>query len=146
MFTLPWTRRPASMCKKLFSPPFASCTTSHCYLYVYAFLIAQGQRHRYISKLGMANCSDQPPTYRYTCVCICPFFTCVHVALLFQFLSASLSPDLECSLLSQLEISLVTSRPPRALRTLVERLADHLDLEHLKKISAVCMSDSERVD
>ena len=28
----------------------------------------------------------------------------------------------------------------------MERLADRLDLEHLKKISAVCMSDPERVE
>lgn len=27
----------------------------------------------------------------------------------------------------------------------VERIADHLDLEHLKKISGVCVSDPDRV-
>ena len=44
---------------------------------------------------------------------------------------------------SQLEISLISARSPRALRANVERIADHLDLEHLRKISAICVSDPE---
>ena len=44
---------------------------------------------------------------------------------------------------SQIELTLVTSRSPSSLRAFVERVADRLELENLKKISAVCVSDAQ---
>ena len=38
---------------------------------------------------------------------------------------------------------MITSQPPSAIRKYVERIADHLDLEYLKKISGVCVSDPD---
>ena len=40
---------------------------------------------------------------------------------------------------------MITSQPPSVIRRYVEKIADHLDLEHLKKISGICVSDPERI-
>ena len=45
------------------------------------------------------------------------------------------------SLPSQIELTLITARPPTSVRAFVEQVANHLDLTHLRKISAVCISD-----
>ena len=45
------------------------------------------------------------------------------------------------SLPSQIELILITARPPASVRALVEQITNHLDLRHLRKISAVCVSD-----
>jgi hypothetical protein len=44
---------------------------------------------------------------------------------------------------SQIEVTLITARSPPHLRTLVEGSADHLDLVHLRKISAVSLITPE---
>ena len=46
---------------------------------------------------------------------------------------------------AQIDLTLLTSQSAVSVRSLVERFADHLDLQHLKKISGVCMSDPERL-
>ena len=46
---------------------------------------------------------------------------------------------------SQIELTLVTTQPPLSLRSTVDKMADQLDLEHLKKISGVCVCDVERL-
>ena len=45
------------------------------------------------------------------------------------------------SLPSQIELVLITARPPSSVRGFIEQTANHLDLRHLRKISAVCVSD-----
>ena len=42
---------------------------------------------------------------------------------------------------SQIELTLVTARSSASVRALVEQVANHLDLRHLRKISALCVSD-----
>lgn len=46
---------------------------------------------------------------------------------------------------SQIELTVVTSQPASTLRRSVERIADSLELEYLRKISGVCVSDPDRI-
>ena len=46
---------------------------------------------------------------------------------------------------SQVDIIILTAQEPSLMQQYIERVADHLDLEHLKKISAVCISDPEKL-
>lgn len=45
----------------------------------------------------------------------------------------------------QIDLTLVTSQSTSSVRNLVEKFAHQLNLEHLKKISSVCVSDPERL-
>ena len=45
---------------------------------------------------------------------------------------------------SQVEATLLTARSPSQLHTLVESIADHLDLVHLRKISAISLASPDR--
>ena len=42
---------------------------------------------------------------------------------------------------SQIELTLITGRSSTSVRAVVEQVANHLDLRHLRKISALCVSD-----
>ena len=46
---------------------------------------------------------------------------------------------------SQIEVTIITALEPKEIRLIVEQLADRLDLEHLKKITAVCIMNSSKL-
>ena len=46
---------------------------------------------------------------------------------------------------SQIEITLVTCRAEQRVREMVLTSSGHLNLEHLRKITIVCVSDPDRV-
>ncbi len=46
---------------------------------------------------------------------------------------------------SQIEISLITAQSPASLRNLIERIADQLDLVHLRKISAIVVTNPDKL-
>ena len=46
---------------------------------------------------------------------------------------------------SQIEVTIITALEPREVRMIIEKLADHLDLEHLKKIVAVCILNPNKL-
>ena len=60
-----------------------------------------------------------------------------------QGLTSSTSSSL--SYPSQIEVTLLTAQSPPLVRQYIERVVDHLDLQHLKKISAVCINSPERL-
>lgn len=53
------------------------------------------------------------------------------------------SSGLSVSCPTQLEIIILTAREPATVRQGIERGMDTLDLEHLKKLSVVCVSDPD---
>lgn len=63
----------------------------------------------------------------------------VHVIIIFNldYIQGPNTPSMP----SQIELILLTARPPTSVRTLVQQVANHLDLRHLRTISAVCISD-----
>ena len=46
---------------------------------------------------------------------------------------------------SQIEITIVTCRDEQSVRKTVLTSSDHLNLEHLRKITIVCVTDPDRV-
>ena len=46
---------------------------------------------------------------------------------------------------SQVEITIVTAQEPQQVRQYVERVIGHLELESLKKILAVCVTDPDKL-
>ncbi len=46
---------------------------------------------------------------------------------------------------SQIEITLLTAMSPSKMSSMVGRTTDHLDLQHLKIINGVCVSDPDRL-
>lgn len=45
---------------------------------------------------------------------------------------------------SQIEVTLLTARSPSQLHTLMESITDHLDLVHLRKISAMSLTSPDK--
>ena len=46
---------------------------------------------------------------------------------------------------NQVEVTLITGQSPILVKEHLEKMVDQLQLEHLKKISVVCVSDPERM-
>lgn len=64
-------------------------------------------------------------------------FNTTTLPLLFQFTQGPNTPALP----SQIELTLITAQSSSAVQAYVEQIANHLDLRHLRKISALCVSD-----
>ncbi len=54
-------------------------------------------------------------------------------------------PAGSASLPSQLEITVLTSLNPSRVNSMVAKITDHLNLQHLKIIHCVCVSDPDRL-
>ena len=42
-------------------------------------------------------------------------------------------------------MTILTSQTPTAMRSCGERIANHVELQHLKKIGVICISDPEKL-